>query len=246
MGITAKTRKILWARAGNRCALCRCNLTGDATSEDPEAVLGDECHIISKSTKVPRSFRNYNVEKEELDGYDSLILLCKNHHKLVDDQPNLFDVEKLKTLKSAHEHWVRTVLDITAKTSEEEHPSVDGITLLPRIKTGDDLFSILRGSHMYSFDNDDLKTREEMELVSEFAQEVQDWGDILDIAEAGHVVEAKYEITKRINDLEEMGLLVFGEQQKRRMRLGEVEDDWRVAVICVLRQTNESIIANQS
>ncbi len=43
--------------------------------------------------------------------YSNLILLCRNHHKVVDDQVNTFTVDKLKDLKSQHEKWVRQSLD---------------------------------------------------------------------------------------------------------------------------------------
>ncbi len=42
--------------------------------------------------------------------YDNLILLCKNHHKQVDDQLRQFTVERLHSIKSAHEAWVRSSL----------------------------------------------------------------------------------------------------------------------------------------
>jgi len=45
MAITDKTRKILWGRAGNRCAMCRRVLVVDRTPSDDDAVVGDECHI---------------------------------------------------------------------------------------------------------------------------------------------------------------------------------------------------------
>jgi hypothetical protein len=103
MAITGKTRKLLWGRSGSRCAQCRCSLVQKATSIDVESVTGDECHIIAKEINGPRgSFER----PENIDGYDNLILLCKPHHKMIDDQPNAYTPNYLKEIKSTHERWV--------------------------------------------------------------------------------------------------------------------------------------------
>jgi hypothetical protein len=54
MAITDRTRKILWARSGNRCAFCGTRLVADATANDPESVVGEECHIYPQRTRGPR------------------------------------------------------------------------------------------------------------------------------------------------------------------------------------------------
>ena len=55
MPITDKTRKILWGRSGNRCAICKNELVIDATGQDAESVVAEECHIISPRQNGPRS-----------------------------------------------------------------------------------------------------------------------------------------------------------------------------------------------
>src|SRR5205085_1467643 len=47
VAISDKTRKLLWGRSGNRCAICRRTLSVDGTVVDAEAVVGEECHIVS-------------------------------------------------------------------------------------------------------------------------------------------------------------------------------------------------------
>ena len=86
MSITDKTRKLLWGQSGNRCAYCRTLLTMDKTAFDDHSIVGDECHIVSRAKDGIRWEENL----EDLDSYENLILLCKNHHKLVDDQPNFY------------------------------------------------------------------------------------------------------------------------------------------------------------
>ncbi len=93
MTISDKTRKLLWGRSGNRCAYCRRELVMTAT-KDNDAIVGDECHIHARQKGGSRS--NSSMSIEELDDYENLILLCKVHHKMVDDQPNTYTVDFLR------------------------------------------------------------------------------------------------------------------------------------------------------
>ncbi len=105
MAISDRTRKMLWARSGNLCAFCRRLLIKERTPHDAESVVGDECHIIGEKPTAARGA--IGVGKNDLDGYVNLLLLCKVHHKLVDDQPDTYPVERLHKLKSVHERWVK-------------------------------------------------------------------------------------------------------------------------------------------
>jgi hypothetical protein len=107
--IAQRTRKILWTRAANRCAICRCKLTKDPRhSDDREALLGAECHIIARRKGGPRSGA---IKPREVDEYRNLILLCPTHHKEVDDQPSEYTIEVLREIKRKHEEWVDETLE---------------------------------------------------------------------------------------------------------------------------------------
>lgn len=105
MAITIKTHKMLWGRAASRCAMCRTELALDSTETDDESLIGDACHIVARSESGPRG--DVPIEVTQRDTYSNLILLCKNHHKQVDDQRNYYTVEKLREIKAKHEAWVR-------------------------------------------------------------------------------------------------------------------------------------------
>ena len=94
MAISDKTRKVLWGRSANRCAICRQELVIEATLRDDESVVGEECHIVSAQTNGPRY--DPALLRQPLDSYNNLILLCRVHHKMVDDQPETYTVEILK------------------------------------------------------------------------------------------------------------------------------------------------------
>jgi hypothetical protein len=102
MAIADRDRRILWARAHNRCAICKSRLVVDATVSDAESVVGDEAHIVAQSPGGPRAGL---IPGSELDRYENLILLCKVDHKVVDDQPATYTVDRLRAIKAQHEAW---------------------------------------------------------------------------------------------------------------------------------------------
>ena len=103
MSLTAKARKILWARAGNQCAFpgCKQHLVEKDAGVGADIVVGEEAHIVPRSRNGPRG-RKWNHE-EELDSYSNRILLCPKHHKFVDGAPEIYTKECLIDMKSAHQ-----------------------------------------------------------------------------------------------------------------------------------------------
>jgi hypothetical protein len=94
----------------------------DATgSNDDPSVVGDEAHTIARSESFTRGDYD-SLSPEERDHYSNLILLCKTHHKQIDDQPTHFTVERLREIKAAHELEVRSNL-----TAPEEKQQKDAI-----------------------------------------------------------------------------------------------------------------------
>ncbi len=107
MAISDKTRKLLWARSGNRCAFCKTELVSERDPHGKNLNLGEECHIISKQNG-PRHLPDY---KKDFDDYDNLILCCCNDHKVIDEQTEKYTVEILHKQKAEHEHWIKTTID---------------------------------------------------------------------------------------------------------------------------------------
>lgn len=101
---------MIWGRAGNRCAFpeCRQELVMDATETDDESIIGQECHIVARKENGPRGVSDLTTEQR--DKYNNLILMCSVHHKVIDDQPNEYTVEKLHKIKTIHEQWVKESL----------------------------------------------------------------------------------------------------------------------------------------
>jgi len=111
MAITVRTRKLLWSKSANRCNIedCRDELCIESDA-DGHTIVGEECHIVAKSERFVRG--KSDLSSSERDLYDNLILLCKKHHKEIDnwDNEKKYSVEFLKKLKCNHENWVRETL----------------------------------------------------------------------------------------------------------------------------------------
>ncbi len=109
---------MLWGRAANRCAICQLELAIDKTEVDDESLIGDECHIVAHQEAGPRG--DEPLDSNQRDMYANLILLCKNHHKQVDDQRNNYTVNKLQDIKEKHEAWVGGNLAIYDKVRQRD------------------------------------------------------------------------------------------------------------------------------
>ncbi len=111
MSISLRTHKMLWGRSGNRCAFpdCRQILVEDDSLTDDPSLVGDEAHIVAREDEGPRG--TSALTSEERDKFDNLVLLCKNDHKKIDDQPNKYTVEYLHNLKAEHLKWVELALN---------------------------------------------------------------------------------------------------------------------------------------
>jgi hypothetical protein len=113
VSITVTSRKLLWGRAGDRCAWPDCDQLLSIDLHDPEtavlikhgALIGEEAHIRSGQVGGPR----YQADYDKVDEYENLILLCPTHHTIVDkDNGAGWSVESLEHMKSDHELIVRS------------------------------------------------------------------------------------------------------------------------------------------
>jgi len=236
MAIKEKTRKTLWARSGNRCAMCRAELVAEKDNHDCSLNLGDECHIISEKNNGPRHSSNYD---KDYDDYENLILLCKNHHRTIDELWETYSVELLKKIKRNHESWIKDVID----KADNKIPSPK---ILQRITTGKQIVDIIRDVAGYQFDHDEFKSQEETSFVSEFLQNIQEWGEASGSAdfEIGRQVQLAFDLNKDLKELEKRGFFLFGERKRSKI-INANKDNlgiWDIAVLVVLSQESPQII----
>jgi len=242
MPITDKNRKILWARSGNRCAICRVPLVVEQTAQDSESVVGDECHIISASQSGPRHDPEFSAA--QFDALDNLILLCATHHKMVDDQQETYTAEVVRSIKRNHEGWVETKLrdDSTLPPVRIRRFRQNIPTHLPRISSGKDLFAIASGSSGHYFDHEDDLSDDETELVGGFVQEIVDWIDLSSGLEPIEQVRASRRIQELMRDLETRGFYVFAGREAQQLDGGVgAPSTFPMLHLSVLRTTNPAI-----
>jgi len=87
--------------SGNLCASPGC--LKQLIGEDGKTIISKICHIEAAESGGPR----YNLEmtNDERRSYDNLILLCDEHHSIIDNKENeiKYTVETLKRWKVNHE-----------------------------------------------------------------------------------------------------------------------------------------------
>ncbi len=103
MSVSERNMKILFAESGGICAFpgCRQELVVEGRS-----VVAQLCHIYGAKEGAAR----WNEEVGRDDSAENIILLCSNHHKLVDDLPEKYTVEHLKEMKQTHVDYVKSLI----------------------------------------------------------------------------------------------------------------------------------------
>lgn len=103
MNMSDRDRKFLWSRAGNRCSYNyrgkKCNVELLKYVSGKLTALGEECHIVGETEKAPR----YVDAFPERTSYYNAILLCKEHHKVIDENADIYTVKALHEMKDNHE-----------------------------------------------------------------------------------------------------------------------------------------------
>ena len=210
---------------------------------DDESIVGDECHIVSAHSGGPR--HDPEFAHKELNDYSNLLLLCKVHHKLIDDQPSEYTASRLANIKANHEKWVSEQLDTSGSHTRPvriRRAAKNTPAFLRRIRSGKELLDIVTDACAYAPHYEDLRNRTEDELVAGLLQDAQDW-DELELDSVLERMRAARSLEDQIEKLERAGFWVFGCREQQILEGGTGPNtDWTVAHIRVLRDTNPEII----
>lgn len=238
MAISDKDRKILWGRAASKCSLCRCDLVIEPIS-GKHSVVGDECHIIAQKADGPRGGE---VWPDGVDVYTNLILLCKIHHKLIDDESLIYTSEQLRILKITHENWVSLTLKLPIEKKEGKQQ-----VFAQRLKDGVAVVNLIANVDAYNLVNEQPESQEEVDLVGSFFQLVHDYGEMWEDIGPADRVQAEYDIGKELEGLEKNGLLAFGHRSKTYYKIHESTDGDNVALntaeIHLVKYNNPGLIS---
>ncbi len=243
MVITDRTRRLLWGRSAARCALCRRHLVEDETGASEASVVGEEAHIIARSPGGPRYVP---LTADQVDHISNLVLLCRIHHKQVDDQVQDFPVEDLRLIKGQHESKMRSrTEDETADDAGAEPDPAPTILLV--VRTGDQLWNIVADAMAYRVAGleDGQAPEQVVDAVDSFLQTVVDWGEISGDVKAqglGSVRDAKRSLHAQLTEIFELDLRVFGIAQSEPSGHPAV-GEWLVATIAVTLASDNNILA---
>jgi hypothetical protein len=99
---------MLWGGAAGRCEFAGCNRPLSFHPRTKETVnLAEAAHIIGFSEDGPRGERD--LPEAILNDLTNLMLVCLMCHKLIDDNPSVYTVERLREMKEEHECRIETV-----------------------------------------------------------------------------------------------------------------------------------------
>jgi hypothetical protein len=144
-----------------------------------DVIVGEQAHIRSGAAGGPRCAPDFPVER--VDRYENFVLLCPQHHMVVDENESVFTTELLLPVKDRHKRRVGQAL----------HPSDPGWTKLPDVvvvSDGIQLVAMLSQVRARVISNDHPQADSERDAIARFLQDAADWSDFLDeIGPSGHV-----------------------------------------------------------
>jgi hypothetical protein len=222
MAVTDDTLRILWARAGGRCALCR---------REVRPRPGDG------------GGRVLRIADDGGDRYDNLVLLCGGDHGGDHGGEGLGGpggrAAYLLDLKDRHEEWVHT-----STSRDQAHcpptryePSFDGVTLLPRVRAGRQLARLLDGAHSMQYDHDPLGAKEEGRL-EEFLRYLRRLLDLWGQYDEAERRRAAVHLDVQLHGLAAAGMLVCAARHSAETTLAGTPGTWVSLRVWVLNEGN--------
>ncbi|WP_341830999.1 hypothetical protein AACH28_16300 [Sphingobacterium thalpophilum] len=114
--------------SGNECANPNC--TKKLVAEDGISIVSKICHIEAASTDGPRY--NKSMTDDERRSFSNLILLCDEHHTIIDNKENegKYPVDLLKKWKDDHERKIIEIMSGKNLLSKQHSkPKQKGLSL---------------------------------------------------------------------------------------------------------------------
>ena len=99
----------LWGMAAGRCEICNKLLYLDSHYGD-DANFSENAHIHAVGKTGPRHADD--MTQDEINNIDNLMLLCAEHHHLIDTKPENYLSDFLIVQKKAHEDRIRRLTEI--------------------------------------------------------------------------------------------------------------------------------------
>lgn len=104
----------LWGMSAGRCELCNKLLYIDSSFGD-SANFAENAHIHAVGATGPR--HKDEMDRSEINQIDNLMLLCAEHHHLIDTKPENYPGDYLVRKKKEHEARIRSLTEIREEAS---------------------------------------------------------------------------------------------------------------------------------
>lgn len=224
-------------------AYCQDLLSVEARTDDRAAIIGDEAHIVSAAPNGPRSTVSIKVG---FDSYENLMLLCRTHHKMVDDQSNEFTVERLLEMKKCHENDTEAQFSTKGQGTplpliRIKNDSSSREASFTWLQKGSDVWDVIAEAQSWKFMplDEDNSSEKQQDAADEFLTLAQNYGDIsFDLALSGlsAIRAAKRQFGEQLDALHQLNLVVFGRRVRRIVTGGVLPDDyWMHSELLVMR-----------
>jgi len=125
--------KKLWFKSGNQCAHLNCEQK--LIDFESDTIMGIQCHIRARRPNGPRY--DADMSENERNAYSNLILLCPNHHRMVDDNPEEYPPEELQRWKDKHEKDSMSAPELSSDLLEKLLLELNPTKLLVSVQQGD-------------------------------------------------------------------------------------------------------------
>jgi hypothetical protein len=192
----------------------------DETDLDADSVVGDECHIRSGATAGPR--HDPNFDPNQLNALPNLLLLCRVHHKMIDDQQETYTIDVLSSIKLNHEHWVESKLKESSEIPQMKWRrfKAEIPTKLDLVLSGKALFDLASNCHgSYQSYPDDL-SKDEIEVVGGFLQNLKDWADLSNDLEPLEQLRATASLNDEVQALLAQKFMIFAARERQQISGG--------------------------
>jgi hypothetical protein len=103
MPISDRIAKAVWGLFAGRCAICREEVI-EKTSAGSVSLVGEVADIIGEKATAARGSSEMDISAR--NDLPNLILLCRPHHKIVDDDHAEYTVERLQATRSEYLAWI--------------------------------------------------------------------------------------------------------------------------------------------
>jgi len=113
MAVSPTTQKLMWGIFAARCAMCHRKVVWESEAGG-RSLTGEIAHIVGAKRIAARGRVEFSGDR---DGPDNLMLLCREHHKIIDNNEDEYPVERLHVIRADYLAWLETQLTLAQRWS---------------------------------------------------------------------------------------------------------------------------------